>query len=271
MMQIILFFLLGLLCFPSRIIPVLVPSVCIMAFMLLIARPAAIYIILRPFKVPFRQQLLISWAGLRGAASIVFAITTVLSPAAMEYDIFHIVFCVCLLSVAIQGSLLPWMAKKLEVIGSTDDIFKTFNDYQEDQSIHLTEVRLPEGHPWIGHTFQDISIPEDMLAVMVLRDGKTLIPNGSTLITADDTIILNSPAYADKSGMKLREVRIGRYHPWVNKPLSELTLPADTLIFLIRRAGRSLVPTGQTHVRDGDVLILNAQPVTHTAAASAFL
>lgn len=271
MMQIILFFLLGLLCFPSRIIPVLVPSVCIMAFMLLIARPAAVYIILRPFKVPFRQQLLISWAGLRGAASIVFAITTVLSPAAMEYDIFHIVFCVCLLSVAIQGSLLPWMAKKLEVIGSTDDIFKTFNDYQEDQSIHLTEVRLPEGHPWIGHTFQDISIPEDMLAVMVLRDGKTLIPNGSTFITADDTIILNSPAYADKSGMKLREVRIGRYHPWVNKPLSELTLPADTLIFLIRRAGRSLVPTGQTHVRDGDVLILNAQPVTHTAAASAIL
>ena len=270
-MQIILFFLLGLLCFPSRIIPVLVPSVCIMAFMLLIARPAAVYIILRPFKVPFRQQLLISWAGLRGAASIVFAITTVLSPASMEYDIFHIVFCVCLLSVAIQGSLLPWMAKKLEVIGSTDDIFKTFNDYQEDQSIHLTEVRLPEGHPWIGHTFQDISIPEDMLAVMVLRDGKTLIPNGSTLITADDTIILNSPAYADKSGMKLREVRIGRYHPWVNKPLSELKLPADTLIFLIRRAGRSLVPTGQTHVRDGDVLILNAQPVTHTAAASAFL
>ena len=107
MMQIILFFLLGLLCFPSRIIPVLVPSVCIMAFMLLIARPAAVYIILRPFKVPFRQQLLISWAGLRGAASIVFAITTVLSPASMEYDIFHIVFCVCLLSVAIQGSLPP--------------------------------------------------------------------------------------------------------------------------------------------------------------------
>ena len=224
MMQIILFFLLGLLCFPSRIIPVLIPSVCIMAFMLLIARPAAVYIILRPFKVPFRQQLLISWAGLRGAASIVFAITTVLSPAAMEYDIFHIVFCVCLLSVAIQGSLLPWMAKKLDVIGSTDDIFKTFNDYQEDQ-----------------------------------------------FITADDTIILNSPAYADKSGIKLREVRIGRYHPWVNKQLSELTLPADTLIFLIRRAGRSLVPTGQTHVRDGDILILNAQPVTHTAAASAFL
>lgn len=258
MMQIILFFLLGLLCFPSRIIPVLGPSIGIMAFMLFIARPVSVSLILLPFRVPFRQQLLISWAGLRGAASIVFAIMTVLSPASIEYDIFHIVFCVCLLSVAIQGSLLPWMAQKLNVIGSTDNIFKTFNDYSEDPAVHLTEVRLPEGHPWINKTLKDISIPEGMLAVMILRGQETLIPRGDTMVLAGDTIILNSPAYTDDGNMKLREVQIGKYHPWVNKKISELKIPADTLIFLIRRAGTSLIPDGQTCVRDGDVLILNA-------------
>jgi cell volume regulation protein A len=257
MMQIVLFFLLGLLCFPSRIIPVILPSVGIWAFMLFIARPIVVSLILSPFKVPFRQQLLISWAGLRGAVSIVFAILAVLSPSVLELDIFHIVFCVCLLSVSIQGSLLPWMAKKLNVIGTTDNIFRTFNDYSEDPAVHLTEIRLPKGHPWINQTLKDIIIPDGMMAVMILRDGKTLIPRGDTMVLADDAVILNSTAYTDNS-MKLREVKIGPYHPWVNQKISDLTLPQDTLIFLIRRAGSSLIPDGQTSVKDGDCLILNA-------------
>ncbi|MFR3728161.1 potassium/proton antiporter [Lacrimispora sp.] len=256
-MQIVLFFLLGLLCFPSRIIPVLLPAAGIWTFMLFIARPIVVALILTPFKVPFREQLLVSWAGLRGAVSIVFAILAVLSPNALELDIFHIVFCVCLLSVSIQGSLLPWMAKKLNVIGPTDDIFRTFNDYSADPAVHLTEIRLPKGHPWIDHTLKDIIIPDGMMAVMILRDGKTVIPRGDTMILADDTIILNSTAYTDSS-MKLREVQIGPYHPWVNQKISDLTLPKDTLIFLIQRSGNSLIPDGQTCVKDGDRLILNA-------------
>lgn len=258
MMQIILFFLLGLLSFPSKIIPVIIPSISIMVFMLFLARPLVIFMILRPFKVPFRQQMLISWAGLRGAASIVFAIIAVLNPATLKLDIFHIVFCVCLLSVSIQGSLLPWMAKKLDVIGSMDNIFKTFNDYRENPSVHLTEIRIPLGHAWIDHKFKDIVIPDGMMAVMIIREDKTLIPSGDTMVLANDRIILNSIAYTDNSNIKLREVQIGRYHPWVNKKISALTLPKDTLIFLIRRSGGSIIPDGQTCVKDGDCLILNA-------------
>ena len=257
MMQIVLFFLLGLLCFPSRITPVILPSLGIWAFMLFIARPLVVFCILTPFKVPIRQQLLISWAGLRSAVSIVFAILAVLSPSALELDIFHIVFCVCLLSVSIQGSLLPWMAKKLNVIGATDNIFRTFNDYSEDPAVNLTEIRLPEGHPWINQTLKDIVIPNGMMAVMIIRDGKTLIPRGDTMVLADDSIILNTPAYTDNN-MKLREVQIGPYHPWVDQKISELTLPGDTLIFLVRRDGKTLIPDGQTFLQDGDCLILNA-------------
>ena len=258
MMQIILFFLLGLLSVPSRIIPVLIPSIGIMIFMLFIARPLAVFFILRPFHVPYKQQFLISWAGLRGAASIVFAILSVLSPATMNLDIFHIVFCVCLLSVALQGSLLPYIAQKLKVISSTDNILKTFNDYYEDPAVHLTEIHLPKDHPWINQTLKDIIIPDGMMAVMILRNGHTLVPRGDTTILEGDTMILNGTAYTDQTSLKLREVSIGRYHPWVNQKITDLTLPPDTLIFLIRRSGSSIIPDGQTYVRDGDCMILNA-------------
>ncbi|WP_124067562.1 potassium/proton antiporter [Clostridium sp. E02] len=258
MMQIILFFLLGLLCFPTKIIPVIIPSVCIMAFMLFIARPSAVFLILHPFKVPFKQQLLISWAGLRGAASIVFAIMTVLSPSGINLDIFHIVFCVCLLSVALQGTFLPFVALKLNMIGQTENIFKTFNDYSEDPAVHLTKIHLPEDHPWVNQSLKEIIIPDGMMAVMIIRDKKTLIPGGDTTLQSGDTIILNGTEYTDKTSLKLREVQIGPYHPWKKKQVSELTLPKDTLIFLIQRKGTSLIPDGQTTLEDGDCLILNA-------------
>ena len=77
------------------------------------------------------------------------------------------------------------------------------------------------------------------------------------MVLADDSIILNTPAYTDNN-MKLREVQIGPYHPWVDQKISELTLPGDTLIFLVRRAGKTLIPDGQTFLQDGDCLILNA-------------
>lgn len=258
MMQITLFFLLGLLSFPSQIIPVILPSVLIMAFMLFIARPAAVWLLLFPFRTPLSQLLLISWAGLRGAASIVFAILAVISPAVYDLDIFHIVFCVCLLSVAVQGSLLPWMARKLDVISSTENIFKTFNDYQEDQTIHLTELKLPDGHPWIGRQLKDILFPQGALAVLIKRKGGTLIPCGDTTILPDDIIILNSPAFTDESGLKLKEVEIGQYHPWVNQPVKSIKIPSDTLVILIKRDLGPLIPDGDTIIKNGDVLILNA-------------
>lgn len=256
MMQIILFFLLGLLCFPSRLPALFLPALGIFLFMLFVGRPLAVCLILWPFHVPRRQRLLISWAGLRGAASIVFAIYTVISPAVMSYDIFHIVFCICLLSVALQGTLLPFVAEKLGVIDAIDNISKTFNDYQEDQSIHLSEIRLPGDHPWIHQTLRDIVFPDGSLAVILKRGAQSLVPNGDTVIQPGDILILSTPAYQDDSGIPLREVDIGTRHPWIHRTLSDLSLPKGSLAIMIKRGGQTLIPGGDTKLLLGDIMIL---------------
>lgn len=256
MMQIILFFLLGLLSFPSQIPSLFLPALGIFLFMLFVGRPLAVWLLLRPFRLPTGQLLLISWAGLRGAASIVFAIYTVISPAGLENDIFHIVFCICLLSVALQGSLLPFMAEKLNVISTTDNISKTFNDYQEDLSIHLSEIRLPDTHPWNHQTLRDIVFPDGALAVLLKRGGQSLIPNGDTVILPGDTLILNTPAYKDDTGIPLKEVEIGTRHPWINKTFSDLSLPKGSLAVLIKRKDATLIPTGDTRIHQDDIIIL---------------
>ncbi|WP_338125860.1 cation:proton antiporter, partial [Pseudoflavonifractor phocaeensis] len=130
--QVLIFFLLGLLVTPVQLPAVLLPALAIMAFLTLAARPLVCAVLLLPFRAPWGQIGVTAWAGLRGAASIVFAISAVLSGIDMQYDLFNLVFCVVLLSMAIQGTLLPWVAGRLSMTDQSADVGKTFTDYQEE-------------------------------------------------------------------------------------------------------------------------------------------
>ncbi len=190
--QIILFFAIGLLSFPSRFAAIIVPGVCVFLFLLLVARPAATALVLTPFRVPLRSQLFVSWVGLRGAASIVFAIFAVSEGVPLQYDLFHIVFIVALLSAGLQGSLVPRLARKLGLVDNSVQVLKTFTDYQEEFGTQLMEFQVSPGSRWAGKSIMDADIPEEVLVVMVRRGGETIIPKGSTVLQAHDTLVLSA-------------------------------------------------------------------------------
>src|SRR5699024_7118112 len=144
MMQMLIFFLLGLLVFPSRLPQVFLPSVLIALFLTLVARPAAVALLLTPFRAPARQQLLVAWSGLRGAASIVFSIVAVVSPGYGRESIFQIVFCVVLLSLLFQGTLLPLASRVLDMIDDRENVMKTFNDYSEETNVRFLRLEIGE-------------------------------------------------------------------------------------------------------------------------------
>ncbi len=255
-MQLVLFFLLGLLANPSELLPLLLPSLCIAAFLTLVARPAALFTLLAPFHFSGRAKLFLSFAGLRGAASIVFAIYTVISPAYTKNDIFHIVFCIAILSVGIQGTLLPWAAKKLDLLDDQVDVSSTFNDYQKETDMTLIEVRLKSGHPWIEKDVRDIALPAGMLAVMVKRQGDTLIPHGDTRLQASDIVILSCLNYVDHSEIQLYEITMDAKHPWRDKRICELKMAKGQLIVMIKREEEYIIPDGNTRLALQDTLVI---------------
>ncbi|CEN77560.1 potassium/proton antiporter [Paraclostridium sordellii] len=189
-MQIMLFFILGLLAFPSKIPSIVLQGVSISIFMIFVSRPIATFSILSWFKVPIKQQLFVSWVGLRGAASIVFAIYALTYGVPIESDIFHIVFFVALFSVAIQGTLLPAVAKKLDLIDDESPVLKTFNDYKEEINTKLLEITVDCDSGIANKTIMDSNIPEDILIVMIKRNGEVIIPNGSTNILPQDVLVV---------------------------------------------------------------------------------
>ena len=173
------------------------PAILISVFMIIVARPVATFLILSWFKTPVRQQLLVSWSGLRGAASIVFAIFVMSSGVVIEHDIFHIVFFVALFSVAVQGTLLPKIADKLGLVDKEDDslVLKTFTDYQDDVDTKLLEVPVTEDDFYAGRLLREANIPEEVLIVMIKRHGETIIPRGSTKIKVGDILVVSSESF----------------------------------------------------------------------------
>ncbi len=112
--QILIFFLLGLLTIPHEMSDVIFTAIVITIILTLIARPVAVFLLLKPFRCSARQCLLVSWAGLRGASSSVFAIMAVAGGIIMPHNLFHIVFMVSLFSVAIQDrkSTFRWQYRE---------------------------------------------------------------------------------------------------------------------------------------------------------------
>ena len=192
-MQILLFFILGLLSFPSKIPYVAVPSVLISVFMILIARPLATFIILSPFKFTINEKIFISWVGLRGAASVVFAIMAVTYGVNIENDIFHIIFFIALFSVSIQGTLIPKLANLLNLVDTEDSssVLKTFTDYTGEINTDLLEVNITTDSKWINKSIMDANIPEEILIVMIKRNNSILVPKGSTIIKEGDILVLS--------------------------------------------------------------------------------
>lgn len=254
--QILIFFLLGLLAFPHKLPQIILPALFITIFLTVIARPIAVFSILIPFKCNIKQCLLISWAGLRGAASIVFSIMVVANDNNISFDIFHIVFMVALFSVSIQGTLIPKIAEKLNMIDNNEDVRKTFNDYQEDSSITLMRMYIPKGHNWENKLVSNISVPTNSLAIMIKRNNDTIIPKGDTKILAGDSVILSVPSYEPSGQEDLEEIYINKNHKWRNKYISELNLPENILIALIKRGEENLIPDGNTYICENDIVVI---------------
>ncbi|WP_195923218.1 potassium/proton antiporter [Clostridium tepidum] len=191
LMQILLFFTLGLLVFPSQLLSVALSGTITAAFIIFIARPIAVFIVLTLFKKPTKDKLLVSWVGFRGVASIVFATYPLIAELSVADKIFNIVFFVALVSVLVQGTFFIPIAKKLDLVGKEETVLKTFNDYEEFAT-ELLEINIDKNNKMVGKSIEDMNIPKDVLIIMIRRGEKIITPNGSTVIKANDKIVLSA-------------------------------------------------------------------------------
>ena len=193
LMQIVMFLSLGLMVFPSRIVPIIPQGIVISLFLIVVGRPLSVFLSLSFARdLNFRKKLFISWVGLRGAAPIVFATYPLLAGIASAETIFHLVFFISATSVLLQGTSLSLMARWLHV-SVPEKVKRKFPldiEITDDVSTELFELDVLPNSKAVGKPVVDLQLPKHALIVLIHREGKYLTAKGDTVILAGDHLLI---------------------------------------------------------------------------------
>ncbi len=190
LMQILMFLTLGLQVFPSQLPSVAAGGFAIAAFLMLVARPAAVFLTLAVTRLPIREQAFVAWVGLRGAAPIILATFPLVAGVDHSAQIFHVVFFIVLTSALIQGTSVPWMASRLGLSSPEAPPTRDPLEVIATGDRELVELPVRAGAAIAGRRVVDLGLPAGVLLVLVDRNGAALVPSGSTVIEGGDKLLV---------------------------------------------------------------------------------
>lgn len=192
LMQILMFLTLGLLVFPSQIVPIVGIGLSVSVFLVLVARPVGVFVSLAFFRMSVREKLFISWVGLRGAVPIVFATYPLLAGVSKANIIFNIVFFIVLVSVTLQGTTLSLVANWLRL--SVPERLRRKSplelELSDNEKHNLIELVIPPDSLALGKNIVQLNFPKTSLIVMIKREDAYITPNGTTEIKAGDQMLI---------------------------------------------------------------------------------
>jgi cell volume regulation protein A len=191
--QVAMFVVLGLLVFPSDLPPVALPALVLSALLVLVIRPAAVWLATAFSNFTNRERALLGWAGLRGAVPIVLA-TFVLSSEVEHADtIFNAVFFVVVVSTLVQGTTLEWVAERLDLIDPRPAVVAPPLEVDALGSLELVEFDVAGDHAIAGAVVRELGLPRTALIAVVARGHETIPPRGSTTIESGDRLFVLAP------------------------------------------------------------------------------
>jgi cell volume regulation protein A len=215
--QIGLFVMLGLLVSPGRLDEALGRALLIGGALLLVARPLSVAASLVWFRVPWPQQAFVSWAGLRGAVPIVLATFPLTADVPGAVYVFDTVVVLVVVFTLVQGWSLPWVARRLRIATPV-----TPRDVQveaaplEELDAELMQMTVPEGSRLHGVYLPELRLPEDAAVVLIVRGGRSFVPDETTrLMRGDQALLVAARRSRPEAERRLRAVsRAGRLAMW---------------------------------------------------------
>jgi cell volume regulation protein A len=193
--QIGLFVLLGLLASPPRLGSQLVPALVVGIVLVVLARPLSVFVSLTPFRIGARDQLFLSWAGLRGAVPVVLAtVPSTLGARGTEW-IFDLVFVLVVAFTAVQAPTLPWVARRLgmlEAVATLDVDVEVV--VLEEAGAEVMQVSIGSGSRLAGVMVRELRLPAAAKVALLIRGSDRMVPHGSTILRVDDRLLVVTTA-----------------------------------------------------------------------------
>jgi cell volume regulation protein A len=192
LLQIVMFVTLGMLVFPSHIVPFIGPGLLLTALLILVARPLSVFICLLPFRMNIRKKAMLSWVGLRGSVPIILATFPFMAGIPQADTIFNVVFFVVVVSVFVQGTTIPLVSRMLRLDVPLPNRIAYPIEFEKSSSIdaELADLIVPYNSVVVGRKIGELGVPDKCLIVLVSRAGRFVIPSGGLALEGGDVLLI---------------------------------------------------------------------------------
>jgi cell volume regulation protein A len=208
LMQIAMFLVLGLQVFPSQLLSVAGIGLFFALFLMVCARPVAVFLTLAFTRLTVREKTMIAWVGLRGAVPIILATFPLLAGIPQAPMMFNLVFFIVLTSVLLQGTSIPLVARWLQVdvpLERSAEI-AAIPDRPIDLRNGLIEMTIAPTSAAVGKRLLDLGLPKEAFIILIGRKGRCFVPDGNTVLEAGDVLLVSAD---HESSARLRDILKG--------------------------------------------------------------
>jgi cell volume regulation protein A len=218
--QISLFVLLGLYASPARLPTALIPALVAGAVLISLARPLSVGLALTPLRVPWREQIFLSWAGLRGAVPIVLALIALTRGFPGAQRLVDVVFVLVVLLTLVQGITLPLVVRRLGLSRPEQGREMGVDSAALDEmDAELLQIRVPRPSRLHGVYLAELRLPTGAVLSLVVRNGEGFTPQSTTrLEEGDQLLVVTTARNRDAVEQRIRAVhRAGRLARWLGE------------------------------------------------------
>lgn len=142
---------------------------------------------------------------------------------------------------------------------------KRMSEYGREEDVHFIRIMLTDRDKWINKTIAQIELPERVIIAVIQRDKKILVPRGNLVLRKGDVIVLGAESFQDKERIKLKEVVLLKNNPWIGEKIRDLDISRLTVIVVIKRGDKVMIPNGNLLLLENDKVYLYTQSHIPTA------
>lgn len=136
---------------------------------------------------------------------------------------------------------------------------KRMNEYVATEDVHFLKVHLVQGDMWIGRMIKEVGFPKGTIVAVVQRKGRVIVPRGDTVLQEDDVIVLGAESFNKDKHIDLKEIVLRKHSYWVGQKIRDLDISRQSIIIMIKRRGKVLIPNGNIVMQEGDRVIMYTQ------------
>ena len=136
---------------------------------------------------------------------------------------------------------------------------KRMSEYGQETDVHFIKIHLTARDPWVKKSIAQLHLPERVIVAVVLRNHRALVPRGNLVLRVDDIMVLAAESFQDKEHIRLKEIILQKNNPWTGQRIRDLDISRHSVIVLVKRKEKVMIPNGNLILREGDMVILYSE------------